>query len=71
MPDEEPDDRGHEAHTVASPSTEPSTWRREAPTVRSIESSRVRWAIVIEKLLKIMNAPTNSATPANTSRMSG
>ena len=53
--------------TVASPSTEPSTWRREAPTVRSIESSRVRCAIVIEKLLKIMNAPTNRATPANTS----
>ena len=37
--------------------------------MRSIESSRVRCAIVIEKLLKIMNAPTNSDTPANTSRI--
>ena len=33
-----------------------------APSVRSSPNSRVRWATVIEKVLKMMNAPTNSAT---------
>ena len=43
-------------------------WRRLAPSVRSIANSRVRWATVIEKVLKIRNAATNSATPAKISR---
>ena len=65
----------------ASPAAAPSTprvsaskptlvriWRRDAPSVRSSPNSRVRWATVIENVLKIWNAPTNSDTPANTSR---
>ena len=51
----------------ASASTEPSTWRRWAPTIRSSPSSRVRWATVIESVLKMVNAPTRIATPPNTS----
>ena len=47
----------------ASSSTEPSTCRRAAPTMRSIANSRVRWATVIESVLKIVNAPTKIATP--------
>ena len=35
--------------------TELSTWRREAPIVRSVANSRVRWAIVIESELAITN----------------
>ena len=53
--------------TSASTSTEPSTWRRPAPTIRSSPSSRVRWATVIESVLKIVNAPTRIATPPKTS----
>ncbi len=44
------------------------TWARDAPSVRSSPNSRVRWATVIENVLKMMNAPTTSATYANTSR---
>ena len=40
---------------------------REAPSVLSIPNSRVRCATVIENVLKIWNAPTNSDTPAKTS----
>ena len=47
----------------ASIITEPSTCRRAAPTMRSIANSRVRWATVIESVLKIVNAPTKIATP--------
>ena len=36
--------------------------RREAPSVRSSPNSRVRCATVIEKVLKMMKAPTTSAT---------
>ena len=35
--------------------------------MRSIANSRVRWATVIEKVLKIRNAATNRATPAKIS----
>ena len=51
-----------------SPSTDRVTWWREAPIARSSASSRVRWATSIENVLKMMNEPTNSATPANTPR---
>ena len=46
----------------ASSTTERSTWRREAPSVRSVASSRVRWATVIESVLKMTKPPTKSAT---------
>jgi hypothetical protein len=52
----------------ASTSTEPSTWRRAAPTIRSSPNSRERWATVIESVLKIVNAPTRIATKPNTIR---
>ena len=56
--------------TSASTTTERSTWFREAPSVRSVANSRVRWAIVIESEFAITNAPTKSATPPNASRKS-
>ena len=52
--------------TSASTSTEPSTCRRAAPTIRSSPNSRERWATVIESVLKIVNAPTRTATKPNT-----
>jgi hypothetical protein len=51
-----------------STSTERSTWRREAPSVRSVASSRVRCAIVMDRVLKMTKAPTNRAMPPNESR---
>ena len=50
----------------ASLNTDASTCRRLAPIVRSVASSRVRCAIVIESVFAITNEPTNSAT--NTDR---
>ncbi len=47
-----------------------STCRRVAPSVRSVASSRVRCAIVIESVFAITKLPTKSATPANASRKS-
>ena len=49
--------------------TSASTWRRVAPSERSMANSRIRWATVIEKALKMMNAPTITATPPKASRM--
>jgi hypothetical protein len=54
--------------TNDSSTTERSTCRREAPSVRSVASSRVRCATVIESVLKITNAPTKSAIPPKPSR---
>jgi hypothetical protein len=54
--------------TSASTSTDVSTWRRRAPTIRSSPNSRERWATVIESVLKIVNAPTRIATKPNTIR---
>ena len=54
--------------TSASTITDVSTWRRDAPIVRSVANSRMRCAIVIESELEITNAPTNSAMPPNASR---
>ena len=51
-----------------SSTTEPSTWRREAPSVRSSANSRVRCAIVIDSEFAITKDPTKSAIPANESR---
>ena len=53
---------------AASPRTERRTCRGLAPIARSSASSRVRCAIRIENVLKMVNAPTKIATPANTSR---
>ena len=47
---------------------EPSTWRRDAPSVRSVANSRVRCAIVIESEFAITKQPTKSAMPPNASR---
>jgi hypothetical protein len=52
---------------VASSTIPRRIWPREAPSVRSMPSSRIRWATVIEKVLKIRKLPTRSATPPNTS----
>ncbi len=54
------------APTIPSSSPSSTTARmicqREAPSVRSRPNSRVRWATVVEMVLKMMNAPTTSAT---------
>ena len=54
--------------TSASRITERSTCRRDAPRVRRVANSRIRCATVIESVLKMTNAPTKSAMPANESR---
>ena len=47
----------------ASTITEVRIWRREAPIVRKVANSRVRWAIVIPSVFAITKAPTKSAMP--------
>ena len=54
--------------TTASSSTEPSTCRLLAPSARIRPFSLVRCATVMENVLKIMKAPTSSATTAKISR---
>ena len=54
--------------TRPSITTERMTCLREAPSVRSVANSRVRWATVIDRVLKITNAPTNSAIAPKPSR---
>ena len=54
--------------TVASAMTPRMTWRRDAPSVRNVASSRVRWATVIDSVLKMTKEPTNRAIAANASR---
>ena len=67
-PDEDADDRRYRGRSTSdSAITERSTCRREAPSVRSSANSRVRWATVTVKVLKMRKPPTSSATPANTS----
>ena len=56
--------------TNASSRTEARTWRRVAPSVRSVASSRVRCATVIDSVLAITKLPTNRATPPKASRKS-
>ena len=46
--------------------TERNTWRRLAPTMRSRASSRVRWPTMMEKVLKMVNPPTNREMKAKT-----
>lgn len=49
--------------TSASSTTDPMTWPREAPIDRSSASSRVRWATMMENVLRMMKMPTNNAMP--------
>ena len=51
--------------TSASPITLRITWPRVAPSARIIPNSRVRWATVIQNVLKMMKAPTNRARTPN------
>ena len=53
--------------TRPSPSTERSTWRARGAERPQQRELAVRWATVIEKVLKMMNAPTNSEMPAKAS----
>ena len=46
---------------VPSARIDAETWLRDAPRVRRVASSRVRWATVIDSVLKMMNDPTNRA----------
>ena len=54
--------------TSASTKIDVSTCRRDAPSVRSVASSRVRWAIVIDSELAMTKAPTKRAIPPKASR---
>ena len=56
--------------TSASTTIDVSTWRRLAPSVRSVANSRVRCAIVIESEFAITKLPTKSAMPPKASRKS-
>ena len=47
----------------------PSTCLREAPSVRSVASSRIRCATVIASVFAITKLPTKSAMPPNASRI--
>ena len=52
----------------ASSTTDQYTWRRVAPSVRRVASSRIRCATVIPIVLAITKMPTKSATNPNASR---
>ena len=54
--------------TTDSSTTDHSTWRREAPSVRRVASSRMRCATVIASVLAITKLPTKSAMPPKPSR---
>ncbi len=69
MPAAMPSSEATTPSAPASPITLASTWRRVAPSERSMANSRMRWATVIEKALKMMKAPTITATPPKASRM--
>ena len=52
---------------AASPSTEASTWVRDAPRQRTNASSCRRWATMMLMMLKMTSAPTKSAMASTTS----
>ena len=54
--------------TAACTTIEENTCAGEAPTARSSANSRIRWRICMVNVLAMMNAPTNRASTANTSR---
>jgi hypothetical protein len=65
-PSPKPDHEARAPTMNASARTERNTCRRLAPTMRSRASSRVRWPTVIEKVLKMVNPPTNREMKAKT-----
>ena len=69
MPAAMPSSEATRPRAPASPITLASTWRRVAPSERSMANSRMRCATVIENALKMMNAPTITATPPKASRI--
>ena len=69
MPAAMPSSEATRPSAPASPITLASTWRRVAPSERSMANSRMRCATVIEKALKMMKAPTITATPPKASRI--
>ena len=54
--------------TMASRRTLRRTCALEAPSARKSASSRVRWATIMAKVLKMRNRPTSTETNANASR---
>ena len=68
MPTTSPITEASRPMTRPSATTERMTCLREAPSVRRVANSRVRWATVIDSVLKITNAPTSSAMPPKPSR---
>ena len=66
-PEEQAEHRREEADDQASSATEPITWRREAPSVRSVANSAALGDRDRERV-GITNAPTNSAMPPKPSR---
>ena len=68
MPTSSPAAEASSPITSASSITVRRTWRLVAPSVRSVASSRVRCAIVIDSVLAITKLPTNNAIPAKASR---
>jgi hypothetical protein len=68
MPAARPSADASAASTRDSASTPVTTCRLVAPTARRSATSRVRWAMTIEKVLKMMNEPTKRAMTANTSK---
>ena len=68
MPTTSPITEASRPMTRPSATTDRMTCLREAPSVRRVANSRVRWATVIDSVLKITNAPTSSAMPPKPSR---
>ena len=63
-PGEEPDHRRQQPDHQALDHHRAHDLLARGPRVRSVANSRVRWATVIDRVLKITNAPTNSAIAA-------
>ena len=70
MPNTSPITEATNPITSPSSRTERMTCLREAPRVRSVAYSRVRWATVMDSVLKITNAPTSRAMKPKASRKS-
>ena len=62
MPSRTPPSEAMSPTIADSTITEVITCRRRAPSARNSASSRLRWLTTMLNVLKMMNAPTNSAT---------
>lgn len=69
MPAARPSTEAIRPTAMASSTTEPMICRPLAPMARISANSRVRWATMIEKVLRIRNVPTSNATAAKPSRI--